>query len=347
MLEKPNLPDEKLITCLRERYGIITNSVEFLPLGYDSYASVYRVDANGGNSYFLKAKQNAVQEQSLVVPYYLKKQGIGQVVAPLQTQTGVLWEKIDDFTLILCPLVEGEIAATVGMSDAKWQEFGTVLKNIHSTRLPNELAAKLPHESFVPKWGKGVKQLERRVENGEAKPDLFQQKLAAFWQQKRDEINHIVNRAETLGQLLQNRESEIVVCHADIHTFNIMLNPAGDLFIIDWDETLLALKERDLMFVVDASVGGISVSPEQEALFLEGYGSAEIDWVALAYYRYEWVVQEFGEFGALVFSRDDVGAETKEEAVHQFIGLFDSGNVIEAAYKAEEKLPTRLKSIWA
>ena len=38
-------------------------------------------------------------------------------------------------------------------------------------------------------------------------------------------------------------------------------------------------------------------------------------------------MQKFGEFGALVFTRNEVGAETKEAAVRGIISLFDPGNV--------------------
>ena len=45
----------------------------------------------------------------------------------------------------------------------------------------------------------------------------------------------------------------LVLCHADLHAWNVLLDTDRQLWLVDWDETILAPKERDLMFVV----GGI------------------------------------------------------------------------------------------
>lgn len=133
--------------------------------------------------------------------------------------------------------------------------------------------------------------------------------------------------------MLQVRPLPFVLCHADIHTANILV--AGDnLFIVDWDQPILAPKERDLMFVVS----GNEVPGREEELFFEGYGEAAVDWLALAYYRYEWVVQEIGDFGERVFLLADVSDITRKDSVRGFRQLFRPGNVADAAYQLEGKL---------
>jgi len=47
MLEKPNLQDEKIIACLRNGYGVPAARIDFLPIGNDSNAWVYRVRMDG------------------------------------------------------------------------------------------------------------------------------------------------------------------------------------------------------------------------------------------------------------------------------------------------------------
>jgi spectinomycin phosphotransferase len=106
---------------------------------------------------------------------------------------------------------------------------------------------------------------------------------------------------------------------------------------VDWDQPILAPKERDLMFVLGA-VGGDARTPRQEDLFFQGYGSREIDPLTMAYYRYEWVVQEIGAWGEDVFLRDDVGDETRQDSAVHFRYLFDPGDVVEAAYESESRL---------
>ncbi|MEZ4836015.1 MAG: phosphotransferase [Caldilineaceae bacterium] len=76
-----------------------------------------------------------------------------------------------------------------------------------------------------------------------------------------------------------------VLCHTDIHTANVLVDPGGDLHIVDWDQPLFAPKERDLMFFVQNGPGE-PVEPSVRHFF-HGYGDTVIDWTALAYYRYE------------------------------------------------------------
>src|SRR5438552_2375190 len=107
MLEKPRLEDEKIIACLADSYGLGVTQLEFLPIGHDSNAGVYRVQGKG-QTYFLKVKSDAVDELSVSLPLYLKEQGIEQVVAPLPSVTHELCGRADDFSLILYPFIEGK-----------------------------------------------------------------------------------------------------------------------------------------------------------------------------------------------------------------------------------------------
>jgi len=235
---------------------------------------------------------------------------------------------------------------SLGLTDHQWIEYGAVLRRIHATMLPDDLLALVPRETFVPHpYLCGVvKQLLATIE-GRAYADLYQDELAAFWQEKRDEIRHIVARAETLGLALQAMTSEFGLCHADIHTNNLLLDPEGLLFVVDWDQPVFAPKERDLMFVVDTPIGGLKAEPRQEALFFQGYGAVELDWLALAYYRYEWALEDMGGFAEMVFLREGVSAETKANEIGHFKTLFLPGFIIAAAYEAEPHLPPALQSI--
>lgn len=244
--------------------------------------------------------------------------------------------------MILYPFIEGQIAAQKSMSDSQWVEFGQVLKKIHSMPLSSELLQLVPQEGFAPKWGGVVREhgvlrkLQARIETSDYET-RYERELALFWQEKAAEISKIVNRAEALGNMLQENALELVLCHADIHQFNIMFDESDNMLIVDWDETIIAPKERDLMFV-EGCVGGVRDGGRAERLFFKGYGHTDIDWLALAYYRYEWVVQEMGEYAEGVFVRQDVGEETKKDAVAEFMSLFEPRDVVEMAYKSDKLL---------
>lgn len=86
------------------------------------------------------------------------------------------------------------------------------------------------------------------------------------------------------------------------------------------------------MFVV-----GTDTAPtREESLFLDGYGAARIDVLAMAYYCFEWCVQEFADFARRVFVLDDTGDETKTDSVRGFRQLFTPGDVVERAHQAAQ-----------
>src|SRR5258706_1522360 len=152
MLEKPDLEDGKILTYLRASYGMAAVEIEFLPIGNDATAWVYKVHTDFRTSYFLKVKKGIVSKPAVVIPRYLKDNGIEQVVAPLLTRSQDLWTTIDDFSLTLYPFIEGSTGMQIGLSDSQWIEFGAVVKQNHATKLPSDILAQVQHETFVPQY---------------------------------------------------------------------------------------------------------------------------------------------------------------------------------------------------
>ena len=57
MLEKPDLNDERIATCLDNEYGLKVAHIAFLPLGADLNTAVYRVDTDDDIAYFVKLRR--------------------------------------------------------------------------------------------------------------------------------------------------------------------------------------------------------------------------------------------------------------------------------------------------
>ena len=337
--ERSPLETEKLISSLETAYGIDIHSIEFLPLGYDLNAAVYRVSTRDGLSYFLKVKYDAVSELAVQLPHFLKTQGIEQVVAPLQTQTGTFWFKLEDANLILYPFIEGQSGMRIGLTENQWRELGRTLKRIHTIELNPELSAYLDKENFLPHprsypLAREIHAtiLEKNFDRDSAR------ELAAVWRKNYDEINLIFERTESLSQQLQSCKAEFSLCHSDIHTANLLITADGSLFIVDWDQPILAPKERDLMFIMGDKVGGFVIDPQQEKLFFEGYGKAEVNWQILSYYRYERILQELGEFGRQVLMSDAFSEEDNQQSVYWFSRMFQSGDLLEMTHEGYKKL---------
>jgi spectinomycin phosphotransferase len=326
MIEKPHLRDETIISALKEHYFIPVVGIEFLPVGNDASAWAYRVNAENQKSYFLKIRQKVSNQAGFLVPRFLQDHGISQALAPLPTEEQELWISVEGFFFILYPFVTGKEAMEVGMTDSHWKEFGSVLKRIHDIKLPSDVSQNVRQETFIPKWSRLAREFHQQV-NAQDFDDPYRREMATFWKEHNETIRMVLERTELVGKQLQQVDFEFVLCHADIHTANILLTQDQEMFIVDWDDTLFAPKERDLMFVLGEDV----VQTREEQMFFEGYGNATINKLVLAYYRYEWCVQEIGDFGKRVFLTTDIGESTKQDAVEGFIQLFSQGDVIEAA----------------
>jgi spectinomycin phosphotransferase len=327
MLEKPDLPDAAIAETLSDRYGLAVTALEFLPIGNDATAWAYRVAADDGAAYFLKVRRGEVSLASLRIPRFLREAGVTQVVAPLPARDGALSAPLDGYSLILYPFVAGRVGMDAGLAPAQWTELGAALRRIHAIRLPADLAGQAAREAFVPPWAGMVRRLDAQIAAADGFDDPHRRALAAFWRPRCAAIAAIVAEAEELGRALRSDPPPFVLCHADIHTANVLLDAEGGLRIVDWDGVILAPIERDLMFVL----GDGAERSADEAAFFRGYGEAAVNLTALAYYRREWVVQDIGDYGERVFFMPELGDATRADAVAGLAAMFDPGDVVAAA----------------
>ena len=197
--------------------------------------------------------------------------------------------------MILYPFIKGKNDYEVDMSDSHWKDLGGALKRVHNLTLPPALAKIVNREDFTPRWREMVKHFPSGSGDNQV-GDPLAEKLMDFLKARRAEILDLLSRADRLAVGLQSRPQEFVLCHSDAHAGNFLIEPKGRLYLVDWDQPILAPKERDLMFAGGAQGFTGHILLEQEALFYEGYGSTEVDPAALAYYRYERIVQDIAAF---------------------------------------------------
>ncbi len=336
MLERPDLPDEGLIACLQVEYALPVAQVTFLPLGADVNTAVFRVVTDDGTPFFLKSRRGDFDEISVTLPKFFSEQGIPHIIAPLATQTGPLWTNLDAFKLILYPFVEGRNGYEAELSDSQWIESGAVLKRIHTVVVPPVLISRIPRETYSPQWREIVKTFLARFEV-DVFADPVAVETAACLRAKRAEVIDLVRRAERLAQLLQAQPPEFTVCHSDIHAGNVLIDADGAFYIVDWDNPIQAPKERDLMFIGGGQGFIGHTAQEEEDLFYRGYGQTPIDPAALAYYRYERIVQDIAAFCQQIFLTDE-GGEDREQALYYLKSNFLPNGTLEIAYQSDKAL---------
>ncbi|HEY6286510.1 MAG TPA: aminoglycoside phosphotransferase family protein [Ktedonobacteraceae bacterium] len=340
MREQPGIPEERLRACLQDQYDLILVTLEFLPLGLDYHAGVYRLVSEQGTPYLLKVTSRPLYEPGCLVPRFLNDQGIASVVAPVPTGSGALWTRVEEWTVIVYPFIDGDTSWT-GMTDEQWKELGTIFQRIHQVQLSPEGFESLRKETFDPtEYARWVRSFETQHAQTLGEGSASERALRSCWMAQWPTIHTVVTSLEKLAGALQSRALPYVICHADLHPANLLRDHPGHVFVIDWDEVMLAPKERDFLFVKESSADSEAL-PGAPAFF-QGYGQTEIDWVALTYYRYERVVQDLIACAQEVFFRDDLGEGTKADSVQLFQAILSDGGEIDAASQASAHLPSDL-----
>ena len=335
MREKPNIADELIISRLQEEYGLHVTELTFLPLGADMGTAVYRVVTDNGTAYFLKLRKG-FEEIVVTVPLFLKSQGIQEIIAPFEIKSKQGWADFGEYKLMLYPFIEGKNGFEMELSDHHRRILGRAFKGIHSAQIPAELKKQIPQEAFSSKYRGGMKSFQVQVEN-QTYEDPTAAKLAEFIKTKRSEIIHLIERAEQLAKELQSKALEFVLCHTDIHGGNILIGTDGKppvLYIVDWDNPILSPKERDLMFI-GGGIDEIWKSQLEEVVFYEGYGKTDINLSALAYYRYERVIEDLAVICEQLLLTDEGGAD-RERSFGWFTSNFEPGQTIEIAEKSHK-----------
>ncbi len=335
MLEKPDLPDGRLIEALRREFGLSIASLAFLPLGADRNTAVYRAVADDGTPYFVKLRSGPFEEATIVVPYLLWQQGVRQLIAPLATRSGALWGRLDGWAVIVSPFVDGKDGYERRLVDHHWGELGATLRALHTMALPSELRQRLPREEYSAEFRQQVRSFQRMAER-ESFADPVAVQVAALLVEQATVIDALLDDTERLADELRRRALPEVVCHADLHAFNVLIDDDGKLFVVDWDTLTLAPKERDLMFI-GGGIGGIWDAPAEATLFYQGYGQAEVDRQAIAYFRYERIIQDIAAYCDALLLTDEGGAD-REQSFRFLASNFTADGLLEFTRRTD---PTR------
>ena len=327
MLKKPIL-DQQLIELLKIHYGIDIHSAQPILGGADANAYVYKADSKT-NSYFVKIKYGFHNDINLSIIRLLHDSGINEIIFPIHTLEGQLFKQLDHFKIIVYPFIHAPNGFTQNLTEQQWKQLGKVLRKIHETSVPTSIQQQLRKEMYSTKWREMVRSFYRKIE-----PDTSDDKISSdfksFFNQNIKLIQRLVDSAEELSKKIQPDLDKYVLCHSDIHAGNLLVANEESIYIIDWDEPMLAPKERDLMFI-GGGVGNVWNKPHEIHYFYEGYGKANVDKTMLSYYRHERIVEDIAEFGQILLSRGR-NDQSRLDSFKHFKAMFDPNNVVEIAF---------------
>lgn len=320
---RPHLSDAQVAALLDAHFALGVRSLEFLPVGMDGWA--YRAESTDGRARFAKLRQRSGPVALALTHCLHAELDLDWVLAPLPALDRALEVEAGGLWLSLYPFIEGRSVMARGYHPGEGEQVGRMLAQLHAAapRLQPELLAQLPSESFARHQELAVRVLAQARQPQPA--GSIQAELAGFIDAIRPRITYFLRRAKALGEQIRQRNPETVICHADIHADNILVDAGGRLTVTDWDGVMLAPPERDLSFWQD--------SPQWPELIAAYVLGRPVDQEICAYYGYEWVVQEIADYGENVFflSHSD---EQKADSLAEFKQVFAPGGVADQVLAA-------------
>jgi spectinomycin phosphotransferase len=209
----------------------------------------------------------------------------------------------------------------VGLDQQQWRAFGAVLGAVHATAPPEPLlgaGALLPVDRHDPaaEVARARAFHERLARAMATAPgDAVIAELAALWARWGEDVLAVAELAEETARSGAWSGAAGVICHADPHHGNLLLGgdygggeDGGDgdgdgVWLVDWDDAILAAREADLIFVVGGVYSFAPISAAEERSFFDGYTAAsggvtrsDVDADRLTYYRSVRALTDFLDF---------------------------------------------------
>ncbi|MET8262639.1 phosphotransferase [Micromonospora arida] len=327
---------------VRTGFGLQLSTMELVTSGADQRARLWLAQTADGGRYAVKLSGGGTPA-GLVVTAYLAEQGVPGIVAPLRADDGRLSIDHDGRRLSVVPWVSDQRALDGPMTDAHWRAYGEVLAAVHAVPVTDEVRRLLPaggaaYPSIVARTRAVAERLRDPGPDDPAGPLAVE--MAEVWSAVADPVATLTRDVERLAVDQRDRPGANVVCHGDPHLGNLLLGADGQVWLIDWDDAVLAPPECDLMFVLGGVLAFAPISARQQKAVLAGYGPADIDPARLAWFLAVRALDDLSDWTCQALDPDAAVAE-RDRAARIVRGLVSPVGLITLADAALRDLDRR------
>jgi spectinomycin phosphotransferase len=218
MKHRLDIHDNAIIAAVRENFDLALQSIEFLPIGEGAW--VYKGTDDGRHEWFIKLCRTDTANVSRVTAYLHAVLGLSFVLSPLIAKNQAQSPKLQEYYINVYPFVQGETLSYDALTKEYLAEIAHDLRRMHDGTLPVDIQAVLPRETF-DKFQASASELVTRARDYSGGDELLQH-LRDFVEAKWSFIDQILRNAHRLSDYCKRHTYEFVVCHADIHPFNIL-----------------------------------------------------------------------------------------------------------------------------
>jgi len=279
-------------------------------------ARAFRVDTTSG-IFFLKAyeKHKASTEKwtsmidsyvPIVVWLYNNTNLHGKIICPILTIDGQYKCENDHFIFLLFPYIEGYTLCDKPMSVTQKREMAEIIAELHNYGGEIPVVTNTIKEDFAIPFCHELKELislNDKLSSNETMSILKEHEAVL--------IKNIV-KVSTLAAKLSKENLPHVLCHTDVHGWNLM--QADRLILIDWEGMKLAPPEADL-FVFIGDHFWHNISAELMETYKKVHPNFEINPDALAFYQIRRRLEDICAFAqGLLY--EDINDEVKRQSLY-------------------------------
>ncbi|WP_040978095.1 aminoglycoside phosphotransferase family protein [Oceanobacillus jeddahense] len=310
----------KFTAILQTEYDVHPIHIQPKQGGWASLA--FEVKENG-TIYFLKAyeksrastpKLTAMIDQYVPIVAWLEHNSClkGKVPVPLKTREGNYKCEDEENIYLLYPFIQGQTIGEKDLTEQQVEAFAHMIATLHlfgeEIPFPTEALTENFEVSFV-------RELEEIMHD---KTEQISAEWYSFMHKNREKIGTWINAIKELSEKLHTASLDKVLCHTDLHHWNLM--QADNLLLIDWEGLKLAPAEADIMFLTDKPYLKHFIKVYQQ--YHKNY---HINEDALVFYQLRRRLEDIWEFaGQLLYEELDI--QEKDSIIGYLKDLTDDEN---------------------
>ncbi len=216
--------------------------------------------------------------------------GYTKINYPIATQSGDLYVLYDKILIVLFNYIDAKQSYEFDN-----YQLGKLLAEVH--QLTPQITARVPQEDFSFKHKESFADKLQEIITSHSK-DALQTRLRVLLRNHREYILGCYANFIKLGEFCKNQDYDMKITHGDAPG-NILVKDSQTLYLVDWDDILLAPAERDVWFL------------RKNRSFMKGYTSIfphfSISQNLVDYYIYSRYFNDLVEYWAEIiglFDRD-------------------------------------------
>lgn len=324
MENEPAIGKGTLIRTIQQEYGIDIESLRFHQRGWGG--DCYVAETHTGKHFFLKLhdqEKNAVfaaSSRAFYLPLMdqLYTKGIlPHIPHPIPTRNGNLSLGVDSQELVITHFIEGEDVRFGALPEPILVQLADRVGILHSSR--KQLAFKHPFiEQFEIAFEPILLELMDELGTITSVNRQGQQLLRDALVPRKGDLFKYLDRLKERQTRARSVDAPMVICHTDLHGGNLRTDGLGNLYILDWENAMIAPREHDMIFFAGERCIWEIFWPTYRSHFSQ----VDLDREVLGFYYYRRGLEDIADYIFRIMQGD--GSETRDQSdVRELIDCLD------------------------